>query len=133
MTRSFRLVCATGVLLAAVAAHVPAAVAASDDPGRLFYTPAERAQLEQARARKLTRLPSSAGAAASGPQRYDGVVIRSDGRATHWVDGRPQPQGVGGLKPGQVRADGQVYEPYQVTKPQPPSPTPRNPAPAAAP
>ncbi|MFP5403157.1 MAG: hypothetical protein ACLGG2_00520 [Gammaproteobacteria bacterium] len=50
MTRSFRLVCATGVLLAAVAAHVPAAVAASDDPGRLFYTPAERAQLEQARA-----------------------------------------------------------------------------------
>lgn len=133
MTRPSRLVCAIGVLLAAMAANAPAAVAAPGDPGRLFYTPTERAQLEQARARKLTRLPSSAGAADAGPQRYDGVVIRSDGRATHWIDGRPQPQGVGGLKPGQIRADGQVYEPYQVTKPQPPAAAPRNPAPAATP
>lgn len=130
MMRSTYFVRAIGVLLLAVAAHLPAADAASDDPGRLFYTPAERAQLEEARARKLTRLPSSVGAVDSGPQRYDGVVIRSDGRATHWVDGRPQPEGIRDLKPGQVRANGKVYEPYQVTKPQPPANAPRDPAPA---
>lgn len=130
MTRSACFVRAIGVLLVAVAAHPPAADAASDDPGRLFYTPAERAQLEEARARKLARLPSRAAAVDSGPQRYDGVVIRSDGRTTHWVDGRAQPQGIGDLKPGQVRADGKVYEPYQVTQPRPPATTPRDPAPA---
>lgn len=53
------------------------------------------------------------------PLRYDGVVIRSDGTTTRWVDGKPQvgASGVAELKPGQIRANGKVYEPYQVLRP----------------
>ena len=99
----------------AVAAPPPA------DPGYLFYTPAQRAQLEQARARNLTQRAGTPASEAAAPLRYDGTVIRSDGRATHWIDGRPQadPAGAAGLKPGQVRADGKVFEPYQVLRPAP--------------
>lgn len=110
------------LLLASLAAwgESPAA-----DPGRLFYTPVQRAQLEAARARNVTqtglRNPADETPA---PLRYDGVVIRSDGRTTRWVDGKPQPDAsaVPGLKPGQIRADGRVYEPYQVLRPTPAEP-----------
>jgi hypothetical protein len=58
---------------------------------------------------------------ATAPLRYDGVLIRSDGKTTRWIDGKAQPDGAGvsGLKPGQIRADGKVYEPYQVLRPSP--------------
>jgi hypothetical protein len=91
-------------------------------PGRLFYTPEQRAQLDAARARNVTQLRQAApDAGAPPPVRYDGVVIRSDGHTTRWVDGQPQAgaSGVAGLKPGQIRADGRVYEPYQVLRPNP--------------
>ncbi len=98
------------------------------EPGRLFYTPAQRAQLESARAHNVTQLGgknkrgSPDGAPA--PLRFDGLVIRSDGKTTRWVDGKPQldGSGVAGLKPGQIRADGKVYEPYQVLRPSPAAP-----------
>jgi hypothetical protein len=94
------------------------------DPGRLFYTPAQRAQLEAARARNVTQA-SPAAAAIAHPQRFDGVVIRSDGASTSWINGRPQTgvSGAAGLKPGQVRSDGKVYEPYQVLRPAHEEPT----------
>ncbi|NTV87602.1 MAG: hypothetical protein HGA21_12765 [Burkholderiaceae bacterium] len=93
--------------------------------GRLFYTPAERAQLESARARNITLSAPSGKADGSGSVppalRYDGVLMRSDGKTTRWVDGKPQvgTPGVAGLKPGQIRANGKVYEPYQVLRPTP--------------
>jgi len=93
-------------------------MAAPADPGRLFFTPAQRAQLEAARARNAT--PSGPGHllstdSAPTPLRYDGVVIRSDGTITRWVAGKAQRDGsaVSGLKTGQIRANGRVYEPYQ--------------------
>jgi hypothetical protein len=94
------------------------------DPGRLFYTPAQRAQLEAARDRNVNRVESSAPVFSAPPVRFDGVVIRSDGQGTAWVDGRPQTgtAGVPGLKPGQIRADERVYEPYQVLRPGPVAP-----------
>lgn len=102
-------------------------MAAPADPGRLFFTPAQRAQLEAARTRNAT--PSGPGHSvptdsAPAPLRYDGVVIRSDGPTTRWVDGKPQHDGaaVSGLKPGQIRANGRIYEPYQVLRPRPPEP-----------
>lgn len=86
------------------------------DPGRLFYTPAERAQLEAARAGKVRQAPSTVAQSLH----FDGVIIRSDGRNTSWVNGQPRAiSGVAGLKPGQVRADGKVYEPYQMLRPGP--------------
>jgi len=105
-----------------------AAPSTPDLPGRLFYTPAERDQLESARTHNVTQLGgknkrgSPDGAPA--PLRFDGMVIRSDGKTTRWVDGKPQldGSGVAGLKPGQIRADGKVYEPYQVLRPRPAAP-----------
>lgn len=96
--------------------------------GRLFYTPAQRTQLENARTQHVTQ-PSSQNKQArpdraQAPIRFDGVVIRSDGKTTRWVDGKAQvgASSVSGLKPGQIRADGKVYEPYQVLRPLSPNP-----------
>lgn len=111
--------------------------AESSEVGRLFYSPAQRIQLEDARARKVTRLgvPSKSAAPvaapAPAPRRFDGIVIRSDGEATRWVNGQPEvgPSSVSGLKPGQVRANGKVYEPYQIIRPQPTEPQTKEPSP----
>jgi citrate lyase beta subunit len=110
-----------GLLLATLAAG-NASLAA--DLGRLFYTPTQRAQLEAARARNVTQARPAAAATAH-PQRFDGVVIRSDGASTSWINGRPQTgvSGAAGLKPGQVRSAGKVYEPYQVLRPAREEPT----------
>lgn len=93
------------------------------DPGRLFFSPAQRAQLEALRTHKAG--PVRDAAAEAPPLRYDGLVMRSDGKTTRWVNGRPQLDAsrVGGLKPGQIRAGGKIYEPYQVLRPAaPPAP-----------
>jgi len=89
------------------------------DPGRLFYTPEQRAQLEAARDRNVTQTKEASPSVTPTPLRFDGMVIRSDGKSTSWVNGRPQvgATGVKGLKPGQIQADGRVYEPYQVLRP----------------
>lgn len=103
--------------------------------GRLFYTPAQRIQLEDARARRVTRLgdpsKSAVPVATPAPRRFDGIVIRSDGEATRWVNGQPEvgPSSVSGLKPGQIRANGKVYEPYQIIRPLPPEPQTKETAP----
>ncbi len=106
--------------------------AAQDLPGRLFYTPDQRAQLEAARARNVTQVGRAAPDAGTPPPiRYDGVLVRSDGKTTRWVDGKPQldASGVTGLKPGQIRANGRVYEPYQVLRPEPAAPAAEEPTP----
>jgi hypothetical protein len=101
-------------------------------PGRLFYTPDQRAQLEAARARNVTQVKQATpDAGAPPPIRYDGVLLRSDGKTTRWVDGQSQldASGVAGLKPGQIRADDRVYEPYQVLRPGPAAPVAEEPTP----
>ena len=109
------------LLLAMLAGGGESLAAPSTEPGRLFYTPAQRAQLEAARARNAT--PGKQANPETGPQpvRFDGMVIRSDGTGTRWVNGRAQVggSGVADLKPGQIRADGKVYEPYQMLRPGP--------------
>jgi hypothetical protein len=92
---------------------------------RLFYTPAQRAQLQTDRSRSpspraQTNQPGAPDAAPA-PVAFDGVLIRSDGKTTRWVDGKAQAgtSGIANMKPGQIRANGKVYEPYQVLRYQP--------------
>ena len=94
-------------------------------PGRLFYTPAQRAMLNDARVRKQIDPPNPSVAApalpAPAPVSFDGVITRSDGVATHWVNGRPHvgrsSDKIRNLKPGQTRAAQKVYESYQIRQP----------------
>ena len=69
---------------------------AADGLGRLFLTPDQRAQLDVARVKRDQRSPinSAAPPAAAVPQgpdivTYNGVVRRSDGKSTVWINGRP--------------------------------------------
>ena len=76
------------------------AVPAADGLGRLFLTPEQRAQLEIVRTQRDRRLPVSietetaaapVPAAPQGPEivTYNGVVRRSDGKSTVWINGKP--------------------------------------------
>lgn len=98
-------------------------------PGRLFYTPAQRAMLINARTHKITEIQQSSAPPVSAPLRFDGVITRSDGVTTHWINGRPhvgQPI-LPNLKPGQTRTQQQVYEPYQLQRPNEPPSGPQTP------
>ena len=90
-------------------------------PGRLFYTPAQRHMLVSARAHKVTEIQKSYAPLESAPVSLDGVITRSDGVATHWINGRPhvgQPSAnIRSLKPGQTRTREKIYEPYQLQRP----------------
>lgn len=109
---------ALAAALAAALAQGAIARAAPPEPGRLFYTPAERAQLEAARSRGSARAATaSPRPPVDTPQRYDGIIIRSDGQVTHWVDGKPATAAPGNLQPGQTRAGSRVYESYQLLPP----------------
>ena len=69
---------------------MPAAGMAAEPLGRLFFTPEQRAALD---AGKLIQAPrSSRVPAARGPREVtlNGVVTRSDGESTVWVNGRAQ-------------------------------------------
>lgn len=100
------------------------ATAAPGEPGRLFYTPAQRAQLETARSRGARAAVAPPQADAETPRRYDGVLLRSDGQATHWVDGKPATTAPKSLRPGQTRAGKRVYEPYELLSPHSAQPAP---------
>lgn len=52
------------------------------DLGRLFYTPEERARLDRA--------PGAGEPAAQAPRTVNGIVRRSDGQGTVWIDGRSE-------------------------------------------
>lgn len=57
-------------------------------PGRLFFTPEQRGMLDNARRQNIQQA-SEEQAAMSGGVTFNGVVQRSDGRSTLWVNGRP--------------------------------------------
>lgn len=131
LTRLSRFASLPMLLLATLGMGGASLAAHATDPGRLFYTPAQRAQLEAARARNVTQVRQAAPEGTPPPVRFDGMVIRSDGTRTSWINGKAQvgASGVTGLKPGQIRANGKVYEPYQVLRPSPAAPVAEEPAP----
>jgi hypothetical protein len=93
------------------------ATSAAQPMGRLFYTPAERAQLDAMRTQK----PPPKQAAAAAPQEqprptsrtitYSGIVRRNDGKSTLWLNNKPvdEKDALSGLAvSGRVRPDGAV-------------------------
>lgn len=74
MNKRLRLL---ALLFAVGAAH-------ADELGRLFLTPAQRADLD---ARRKARLPDKPAAVASPITRVDGYVKRSQGPSTVWMNG----------------------------------------------
>lgn len=81
-----------GVFILAVlgvfAAH---GIAAENEPpplGRLFLTPDVRAKLESQRRYNVREARSIEG----GSMRLDGVVVRSTGKSTVWINSLPQPE-----------------------------------------
>lgn len=68
------------LFLLAACAYLPGS-ARSEPLGRLFFTPAERLQIDQ----QLQAAPQAA------PPRLDGIITRSHGTATLFLDGRAVP------------------------------------------
>lgn len=60
--------------------------AAAPELGRLFFTPEKRALLERQRLTNIREAQSLEGATMS----LDGVVQRSGGKSTVWINGHPQ-------------------------------------------
>jgi hypothetical protein len=102
LSRSLWVVAAVLVAQASLAANVTSAPTVEVQPamlGRLFTTAEERARLDQlrrgegrpdARATAKTTSPT-----AVKPRIVTGVVSRSDGRNTVWVNGEPRPAAAG--------------------------------------
>ena len=74
------------LLVAIVAAGAGPLSAAAEPLGRLFFTPERRAQLERQRQYNIQETRTIQG----GTMRLDGIVQRSSGRTTIWVNGVPQ-------------------------------------------
>ncbi|MEK6591475.1 MAG: hypothetical protein AABZ67_00190 [Pseudomonadota bacterium] len=86
---------------------------AAEPLGRLFFTPAQRAQLDTARGQKSRATLSSEEEATPLPETvtYSGMVRRNDGKSTVWLNNRAindrQPtEGVPAV--GRVRPDGRI-------------------------
>lgn len=83
--------------------------------GRLFYTPAERVQLDIARrAKPIAPTPQAEAPPAPQPPQvvsYGGIIRRSDGKAMLWINNRlvEEKEALAGLNlQGKVRRDGAV-------------------------
>lgn len=102
------------VFCALVGGTVPAT--AQEPIGRLFFTPAQRssldvARIQRARATLSTERVSEEAAPVAQTITYDGMVRRSDGKSTVWINNRPvndQEPVSGATLVGRVRADGSV-------------------------
>ena len=101
----------------ALLAAAGAAGAAEQPIGRLFFTPAERAQLDAARSAKRVAEPATASKPAVPPPpetqiiTYSGIVRRSDGKSILWLNSRAtdEKEALSGLAvTGRVRPDGAV-------------------------
>lgn len=91
--------------------------------GRLFYSAEQRIGLEHARANHITERDASQPRTGPATITYEGVVLRSDGRNTRWINGHPVDGSAAAplfkgqsLKPGQTVANGRIYEPHQIIR-----------------
>lgn len=83
-----------GCALAAAVLATPAPAAEQERLGRLFFTPAQRASLDVARAQRARTTVGTEGdgqeaVPAAQSITYGGLVRRSDGRTTMWLNNQP--------------------------------------------
>jgi hypothetical protein len=102
--------------LAAAFTSMPVATQQQEPMGRLFFTPAQRTSLDIARNQQgrntlATGRTDEQGAPVAQSITYGGMVRRSDGKNTVWLNNQPvhdrEPVG-GAAIVGQVRADGSI-------------------------
>ena len=96
------------LILLAFAATLPARTAA-EPLGRLFLTPERRAALERQR---QTNVQEQAQALEGATLSLDGVITRSSGKTTVWINGRPQNESAAGTG---VQAGASLREPARAT------------------
>ena len=82
----------TSLLMAILACATAAAQLRAEPLGRLFFTPERRAALERQRELNIQEAQPIESSNVS----LDGIVTRSSGRSTVWVNGRPQNEGAKG-------------------------------------
>lgn len=82
--------CLPAFLMASPVAH------AAETLGRLFFTPEQRSTLDQQGQTESTREIQG------NTLRLDGMVLRSSGRNTYWVNGQAQAKKPGGIVQGNV-------------------------------
>jgi hypothetical protein len=89
----------------------------ADPLGTLFYSPAEREQLDRMRRGEAVETSS---APLAREHAITGYVQRSDGRGTVWIDGRPvrvtDPKAARVFDPHQVRAYSKSAEDVRIEK-----------------
>jgi len=114
MTRDWKISLSVCCALAAAATSMPAP--AQERFGRLFFTPAQRASLDVARSQRAraalsTEKPEQEAAPVPQTITYSGVLRRSDGKTTVWINNQPvndQESAGAAAIVGQVRPDGSV-------------------------
>ena len=114
MTRDWKISLTVCCALAAAATSVPAP--AQERLGRLFFTPAQRASLDVARSQRAraalsTEKPEQEAAPVPQTFIYNGVLRRSDGKTTLWINNQPvnDRESAGAVAiVGPVRSDGSV-------------------------
>jgi len=79
--------------LALALALLAPVVAGAQELGRLFFTPEQRAALDARRAARVPDRPAAAPVVESPVTRINGLVKRSRGNSTIWVNGQPLPEG----------------------------------------
>lgn len=94
--------------LFAVVLSMPAEIASAEPLGRLFFSPDRRAALERQRQLNIQEAQTLEGAT----MRLDGVVVRSSGKRTVWVNSQAQHDAAA---PTGVTVDLSVREPGRAT------------------
>jgi hypothetical protein len=91
---------AIAAVLLGAALSLWAAGTQAQELGRLFFTPDQRAALDARRKARVPDKPAAGPTADSPLTRVDGVVRRSGGRSTVWVNGETIPEGA---QPGSAK------------------------------
>ena len=102
------------IFLMGIAISLSSAAAQAQALQRLFFTPDQRAALDARRNARVPDTPAAAPVVESPLTRVDGVVRRSGGKSTVWVNGETIPEGA---PPGSPKISPAGANPDQVSIP----------------